>query len=159
MALICHCLCTGKHTASGGEAECVACGAGKYAASPLSATACVDCGAGKYSAASGATAESTCLACTANADAPAGSDECMCNAGFTSDDAGGCQACVAGTYKSGSGNDTCTDCGAGKYAASPLSATACVDCAAGKHLASTGNDAESDCVACAAGADTCFALP
>ena len=54
---------------------------------------CTDCGAGKYSAASGATAESTCSACTANSDAPAGSDaasDCICNAGFTSDGAGGC---------------------------------------------------------------------
>ena len=30
----------------------------------------------------------------------------------------------------------------------PLSATACVDCLAGKHLAFTGNDSETDCVAC-----------
>jgi len=50
-------------------------------------------------------------------------------------------------------------CGAGTYAASPLSATACVDCAAGKYLASTGSDAETDCVACAAGADACPARP
>ena len=68
MALICHCLCTGKHTASGGEAECVACGAGKYAASPLSATACVDCAAGKHLASTGNDAESDCVACAAGAD-------------------------------------------------------------------------------------------
>ena len=28
------------------------------------------------------------------------------------------------------------------------SATACVDCLAGKHVAFTGNDSETDCVAC-----------
>ena len=67
----------------------------------------------------------------------------------------------AGKYSPTAGNDgeaDCVACGAGKYAATPLSATACVDCAAGKHLASTGNDAETDCVACAAGDDACPAV-
>ena len=54
---------------------------------------------------------------------------CVCNAGFTSDGAEGCQACAAGTYKAGSGNEACTDCGAGKYSAAS-GATACV-CNAG----------------------------
>ena len=70
-----------------------------------------------------------------------------------------CRCLCAGKHTASDGEADCVACGAGKYAATPLSATACVDCAAGKHLASTGNDAESDCVACAAGADTCFALP
>ena len=65
----------------------------------------------------------------------------------------------AGKHTASDGEADCVACGAGKYAASPSSATACIDCAAGKHLSSTGNDAETDCVACAAGADTCPALP
>ena len=66
LALFCRCLRAGKHTASDGEADCVACGAGKYAATPLSATACVDCAAGKYTAND---AETDCVACAAGADA------------------------------------------------------------------------------------------
>ena len=66
LALFCRCLCAGKHTASVGEADCVACRAGKYAATPLSATACVDCAAGKYTAND---AETDCVACAAGADA------------------------------------------------------------------------------------------
>ena len=50
----------------------------------------------------------------------------------------------------------CISCGAGKYAASPLGATTCIDCEAGKF---TANDGETDCVACAAGADVCLAFP
>jgi len=65
----------------------------------------------------------------------------------------------AGKYTASDGEADCVACGAGKYAASPLSATACVDCAVGKHLESAGNDAEVDCVACAAGADSYLALP
>ena len=65
----------------------------------------------------------------------------------------------AGKHTASDGEADCVACGAGKYAASPSSATACIDCAAGKHLSSSGNDAETDCVACAAGADTCPALP
>ena len=69
LALFCRCLCAGKHTASDGEADCVACGAGKYAATPLSATACVDCAAGKHLASTGNDAETDCVACAAGADA------------------------------------------------------------------------------------------
>ena len=66
LALFCRCLCAGKHPASDGEADCGACGAGKYAATPLSATACVDCAAGKYTAND---AETDCVACAAGTDA------------------------------------------------------------------------------------------
>ena len=69
LALFCRCLCAGKHTASDGEADCVACGAGKYAATPLSATACVDCAAGKHLASTANDAETDCVACAAGADA------------------------------------------------------------------------------------------
>ena len=68
LALIHHCLCVGKHTASDGEADCIACGAGKYA-SQLGTTACVDCAAGKHLESTGNDAESDCVACAAGADA------------------------------------------------------------------------------------------
>ena len=68
LALMCHCLCTGKYTASDGEAECVACGAGKYAAQ-MGVTVCVDCAAGKHLASTGNDAETDCVACAAGADA------------------------------------------------------------------------------------------
>ena len=91
---------------------------------------------------------------------------CLCHAGgvwLSASDAADCLSLIchcpcAGKHTSREGEADCVACGAGKYAASPLSATACVDCAAGKHLASTGNDAETDCVECAAGADACPAV-
>jgi hypothetical protein len=91
---------------SDGAGACQACAAGTYKAGSGN-EACTDCGAGKYSAASGATAESTCSACTSNSDAPAGSDDasdCICNAGFTSDGAGGC----AQSDPTGNAMHTCT---------------------------------------------------
>ena len=88
---ISECICdagfTGSFTAGDVSASgiCQACVAGKYKAEAGDA-ACTDCGAGKYSAAVAATAESTCSACPANSDAPAGSgavSDCTCVAGFT----------------------------------------------------------------------------
>ena len=75
-----------------------------------------------------------------------------------------------------SGATSCTDCNtaAGNYCPPGSTSSAGVPCPAGftcpggtsdkqacpkgKHLASTGNDAETDCVACAAGADACLAV-
>ena len=85
--LIRPCLCAGKYTASDGEADCVACGAGKYAASPLSATACVDCVKGKYSSTVEASSESVCLDCGAGKYSSADSvSMCLsCGAGNSSE--------------------------------------------------------------------------
>ena len=88
------------------------------------AGACTGCDENGYCANTGSCDVSQTL-CSSNL--PQG---CVCNAGFTSDGAEGCQACAAGTYKAGSGNEACTDCGAGKYSAA------------------SGATAESTCSAC-----------
>ena len=63
-----------------GEADCIECGAGKYA-SQLGTTACVDCAAGKHLASTGNDAESDCVACAAGSDTmprtPFGVNECI----------------------------------------------------------------------------------
>ena len=63
-----------------GEADCIECGAGKYA-SQLGTTACVDCAAGKHLAFTGNDAESDCVACAAGSDTmartPFGVNECV----------------------------------------------------------------------------------
>ena len=69
MALVHH--FAGKYLPTGGndgEADCIECGAGKYA-SQLGTTACVDCAAGKHLASTGNDAETDCVACAAGDDA------------------------------------------------------------------------------------------
>ena len=61
----------GKYSSTAGndgEADCIECGAGKYA-SQLGMTACVDCAAGKHLASTGNDAETDCVACAAGDDA------------------------------------------------------------------------------------------
>ena len=93
------------------------------------AGACTGCDENGYCANTGSCDVSQTL-CSSNL--PQG---CVCNAGFTSDGAEGCQACAAGTYKAGSGNEACTDCGAGKYSNA------------------SGATAESTCSACTSDSD------
>ena len=149
------CTCIEGHTGPDGGV-CTACVAGTFkdlnGSSP-----CTLCSPGKYSMETGEILELTCDACTANSDAPAGSDaasDCICNAGFTSDDAGGCVACAAGTceetcnvgytnreggsceacppgtWKNVTGNSNCTACLAGKYSevTAAVAETTCQKC-------------------------------
>jgi len=114
-------------------AKCQSCVAGRYfEASTLS---CTPCGRGKY-----------LVAIT-------GGTKCEnCAAGFSTkttgvSDAGGCEACAAGTY--GVGGEACEQCAKGK-ASSSLKATtsgACVSCALGQY----SGDGAATCTACAAG--------
>ena len=88
------------------------------------AGACTGCDENGYCANTGSCDVSQTL-CSSNL--PQG---CVCNVGFTSDGAEGCQACAAGTYKAKSGNAACTSCTTGKYSAAS-GATTCEACANG----------------------------
>jgi len=59
-----------------------------------------------------------CTLCPTNSNSPVGSTivtACVCDAGSTGPDGGACTQCVAGKYKSVTGNATCTNCLAGEY--------------------------------------------
>ena len=104
----------------------------------------------------GQTSESACSVCTANSNAPAGSDDgldCICNAGFFKPDRAGCVGCVAGKYKSGVGDFACVDCGAGKYSSATAQAleSACVECPTNSN-APAGSSFQTSCL-CNAGSN------
>ena len=129
----------GSYAAAGASA-CALCAAGAFsaAAGAVTAETCEACEAGRFSAVEGATSESTCeacpsdtfssalgavsgdtcQACAAKSGSPEASSsvlECVCNAGHTGPDGGGCGACVPGTYKDAPGAADCAACGAGFY--------------------------------------------
>ena len=102
----------GKYSAADASTVCTDCAAGKFsdAVGASVASTCADCEAGKYSAADAST---VCTNCTANSNSMTGSDaalDCICNAGFTSDGAGGnpatklCRKCPINTYKDWAGD-------------------------------------------------------
>ena len=129
--------CNAGYTGPSGG-PCTACVAGKYKIATGSAV-CTDCGAGTYSTTVGATVATTCLTCPTSSNSPIASltlIACTCNVGFTGPNGGPCTACVAGKYKTTTGNAVCTDCAADKY-----SATA-------------GATLESTCLACPANSNS-----
>lgn len=74
-------------------------------------TECVQCVAGKYKI------DDVDTACDGNcppdSTSPVGSDalaDCVCNAGYTGPDGGGCTACEADEYKDVEGASACIDC-------------------------------------------------
>jgi hypothetical protein len=111
---------------------CVACPAGKYKSTTGGGT-CVDCQAGKYRTGTGAIGDNLCINCPANTFAFAGSallTDCMCNAGYAAAANGvACVACVAGSYKTGVGIGTCTNCPVGTFSITPAQITStCSSC-------------------------------
>ena len=90
---------------------------------------------------------SPCRQCPANAQSPAASDRCWCNAGhspsnMSTDAVGGvCAKCRAGTYKSGVGNEACVACARGTY--SSASGGGCAACPFSAVISPTG--AFQDC--------------
>jgi hypothetical protein len=97
---------------------------------------------------------------------------CLCNKGYSGNqatvctpcDAGrykntiasdvACTRCVAGTYSTDTGatsESTCTDCPAGKYSSVIGLASSCTDCIAGKYSSDTGATSVSTCTTCSAG--------
>ena len=127
---------------------CVACPAGKYK-STVGGGTCVDCQAGKYRTGTGAIGDNLCIDCPANTFAFAGSTlqtDCMCNAGYSGAANGvACTACVAGTYKTGVGIGTCTNCALNEYSTTVAQVTStCSSCPAFAQ-APAGSDEAIDC--------------
>ena len=102
----------GKYSAASGattSSTCSSCPSGKYSAASGATTSstCSSCPSGKYSAASGASTSSDCSTCPSGSSSPSGSDsasDCTCNSGLSGPNGGPCTSCVAGKYKSSSGN-------------------------------------------------------
>ncbi|MBE6456492.1 MAG: hypothetical protein E7008_00920 [Alphaproteobacteria bacterium] len=97
---------------------CTQCAGGEYSAGGTATS----CGTIKANCYGGAGSSTECPnSCTANSSSPAGSDaisDCSCNAGYSGNAAtsgGTCTACAKGTYKSASGNTTCSSAGSGYY--------------------------------------------
>ncbi len=127
---------------------CVACPAGKYKSTTGGGT-CVDCQAGKYRTDTGAIGENLCTPCPANTFAFAGSTlqtDCMCNAGYAAVANGvACTACLAGSYKTGVGIGTCTNCGANEYSTTVAQVVStCSSCPLSSQAPAGSNEA-SDC--------------
>jgi len=147
-----NCTCLAGYTEAVGP-TCVPCVSGTYK-SGEGGGACTLCPNNTFSGAIGANASSTCVACTGNSTAVAGSDQstdCHCLAGFL-------------TLSMGEVNATCQVCSAGSYNAI-LGATTCSKCDAGFRSSSPGAVAREQCVGCAAnlwspaGAAQCESCP
>lgn len=127
---------------------CNACPAGTYNSEP-GATTCTNCGAGKYRSTAAAAAETQCIACPANTFSFSGNTDinnCMCNAGYSGATNGvECTACAAGSYKTGVGIGTCTNCALNEYSTTPAQVVStCSSCPAFSQAPAGSNEA-SDC--------------
>ena len=141
--------------------------AGKYKIATGDAL-CTNCVAGQYSVALGATSN-VCQACQSDSYATEASDsqtDCTCNSGYTGDNGGSCNACVAGKYKIATGDALCTNCVAGQYSVTIAAISdVCQTCPANSGAAAasnnlmdctcnagwTGPDGKGPCVQCVAG--------
>ncbi|KAJ1482839.1 hypothetical protein T484DRAFT_1601453, partial [Baffinella frigidus] len=91
---------------------CAACEAGTFKSAEGSGT-CTDCPDNTYSEATAAHSSNTCSSCPAHTRSDAGSGkrtDCSCVAGYTGSDGEECSACLAGTYKVGTGAGACNSC-------------------------------------------------
>ncbi len=153
--------CTANSSSDAGSdaiSDCK-CNAGYGGNAGVTGGTCTICAAGTYKTSSGNTSCSACTAgyyctggtnqtaCTANSSSAAGSDaisDCKCNAGYGGNagvTGGTCTICSAGTYKTSSGNTSCSTCTAGYYCTGGTNRTAC----AANSSSSAGSDAISDC--------------
>ena len=129
---------------------CFDCVAGKYKPLP-GPSECTNCAVNKYSTATAAIANTTCVSCPANTVSAIGSGvltACKCDLGYTSPSGDGlaCDACVQGTYKTGTGSVACTLCGPGKYSGAVAKTDAvCTDCLANENTNATGKVQRADC--------------
>ncbi|NBV31792.1 MAG: hypothetical protein EBR93_04585, partial [Bacteroidetes bacterium] len=101
------CVCGNGYSGPAGG-PCILCGVGKFFNTD---ELCESCPMGKYKSFEG---PGVCSSCLTNAStASIGSTsmyDCKCNAGYTGNNGGPCQACVAGTYKSALGSEVCQLC-------------------------------------------------
>jgi hypothetical protein len=143
--------------------SCSRCTPGTYN-SELGVVACSKCKAGEYSVDYTATSNevcqtcmigysaegrSQCEPCPENAIALPGSgilQDCKCVPGYTGQDGGTCQYCIAGKFKPYNGSAACTDCPADTFSdqvARELE-TDCMDCYNNAE-AVPGSDSFDDC--------------
>jgi len=159
------CTCNSGYIGYNGG-NCDACVPGKYKIATGDAM-CTNCVAGQYSVELAAISD-VCQTCPSNSHADEASSsptDCTCNSGYTGDDGGSCNSCVAGKYKIATGDALCTNCVAGQYSVA-LGATSdvCQTCPSNSGAAEasgspadckcnsgyTGGDSGS-CIACVAG--------
>ncbi|KAJ1470856.1 hypothetical protein T484DRAFT_1577207, partial [Baffinella frigidus] len=133
---------------------CNLCEVGSYKKNAGS-QACTKCSVG-YTSAVGSAAASDCVfvACPANTFSALSSNElidCTCLAGYFGADGTACTACVAGTYKTETGDVSCTVCGVDTYSATVAAASAdtCSSCPANT-FSLTGSSVITACT-CLAG--------
>jgi len=144
------CFCNAGSTGFNGDV-CTKCTPGKYKIITGSDN-CQLCNKGKYSTADGATSD-VCIRCPEYSSAPTASvmvTDCTCEPGSTGVDGSNCTLCVAGTYKSVTGDALCSSCASGMYSehvgAISDMCTACPD----NSNPALGSDGLVDCI-CDAG--------
>jgi alpha-tubulin suppressor-like RCC1 family protein len=93
---------------------------------------------------------STPLPTCAGAGQPPECIDTRCGAGFASNNAMQCVACVAGTYKASYGHDRCSECPVGTYSATTgaESSNTCLQCAAYTNSMTAGAANSSMCLQC-----------
>ena len=140
-----NCLCNAGFSATD-TGLCEACVAGKYKSETGSAP-CTNCVPGKYSAAVGAISD-VCQSCPTNTNSIEASGEqsdCTCNMGYTGNDGGPCETCIAGKYKSETGSAPCTNCVPGQYSAAVGAiSNVCQSCPTNTNSIE-GTDEQTDC--------------
>lgn len=140
-----------------GASACTACGNGTYARYS-GQTQCtswdLSCAAGYYWTAGTAIANATCTKCAFPATSAYRyvQNTCIftCISGYQAG-VSGCEACGAGTFKSGETNVSCAQCAAGSYQASSAM-SACTLCASGTFSTQLGaTSVGSSCAKCPRG--------
>ena len=123
------CVCSAGSSGVNGQPPCTQCVSGTY--QPYTEqTRCEDCPVNSGHNPPGSTAETSCL----------------CNAGYTFADGGGCIVCVEGAFKPAAGNVACSLCPANSL--SPAASTSNTAC---KCNAGYSGDDGADCTVCAPG--------
>ena len=141
----------GQYKNISGSASCTSCDKGKYnpRIAMNSSDACLDCEIGEYGENEGS---SNCTSCPSDSTtiekASTDSSDCLCDAGYQTLNDGGCEPCLPGTSKNGTGSiKPCAVCEVGKFA-NDMAATHCEDCAVGTYTNDTNS---SECQTCGRG--------
>lgn len=124
-------LCLQGFQVSSTPGECDACDAGKFKVGTNDNT-CSLCESGTFQEFIGQT---DCDVCQDHSVSNSERTDCLCNAGYASQDVVTCVACEENTYKTATANVGCTGCQYGKYSDQVAATTAsvCQSCEAGKY--------------------------
>ena len=141
-------------------APMVICPSGSWCGASTSTATITPCTAGTYNPYTGGTSSSSCSFncppgkyCPAGSSAPAG----LCTDGYycpQGTGAANANACPAGTYSTGPGlksQTECVKCPAGYYCAAATTIATLTKCAAGTYQPSLGKSLTTDCTTCSAG--------